>query len=361
MEVNQENWIQELEDQPTAVDQLIEQRRICQNQNDFEHSRSFLFAWSVVFGVVFIALMYYLSPYSRINTLSVSGLNYVNQEYVVELSGIHYDSRFFLVFPGRTKRKLEEDPFIKTAKIVALQDRAIQIEIEENQPYGYRYEEDQPMILFVNDKKKELTSDLMPIISRIPYINGFFDEQQSHLLSRALSQVDRSMIEEISEIYQYDLGYDNEVMAVQMRDGGTLFTNYFTTSLLNRYYEISMKQINKNQCIFALESERIAYAKSCPWDEVQMEYEYWLDEDGNVIKNRWGDPAIKHYYRDDAGLFYLDDYGNYIIIPIDSGGNDMRDEDFLEHYLAGYYANGYLELPEELWVEEEENPTPETE
>ena len=35
------------------------------------------------------------------------------------------------------------------------------------------------------------------------------------------------------------------------------------------------------------------------------------------------------------------------MIPIDENVNDIVDEDFLDHYLKGYYATGKLEIPEE--------------
>ncbi|MBR2759615.1 MAG: hypothetical protein IKD66_00450, partial [Solobacterium sp.] len=37
--------------------------------------------------------------------------------------------------------------------------------------------------------------------------------------------------------------------------------------------------------------------------------------------------------------------GNKIVIPIDDYGSDVRDNDFLNHYIEGWYKKGYLEEP----------------
>ena len=78
------------------------------------------------------------------------------------------------------------------------------------------------------------------------------------------------------------------------------------------------------------------------------------DEEGNYIYNKWGDRAVRHYYSDKNGNFYLDDNGEKILIPIDSYGQDQKDPDFLNHYFEGWYKKGYLEEPTEEETEEGE-------
>jgi hypothetical protein len=102
---------------------------------------------------------------------------------------------------------------------------------------------------------------------------------------------------------------------------------------------------DREKCLYADNGTTVAVARACPWDEVKTELEYWTDEEGNYIYNKWGDKAVIHYYQDSNGGYYLDDAGNRIVIPIDAYGSDMKDNDFLNHYIEGWYKNGYLEEP----------------
>ncbi|MBQ1319185.1 MAG: FtsQ-type POTRA domain-containing protein [Solobacterium sp.] len=346
MEIDQEKIIAELEKQPTGVDEMLEERQVSRSNEMMSAARPVLFAWAMVLSVFLIAGSYFMSSFSRIRSLSVSGNNYLPQSYVERVSGISYDSRYFLVFPATTKKRLESDPMIATARVVALKNHAVQIEITENQPIGYRYHDDQAFILMADGSEVQLTSELMPVIARVPYINGFYEEQQTHLLARAFELIAPDIIEDMAEVTQYPMDYDDETIEIRMRDGMVFFAGYFTTQSVNQYRELASKLTNRDNCFFATQNERVVVAKSCPWDEPEVIYDYWTDEEGNIIRNRWGDKAIKHYYQDASGGYYLDETGNWIIIPIDAGGNDNKDPDFLDHYILGYYATGTLVIPE---------------
>ena len=115
--------------------------------------------------------------------------------------------------------------------------------------------------------------------------------------------------------------------------------------MINKYYDIYNYLKDKNQCIYADDSQETAYAKACPWNEKQVEHEYWTDENGEVIKNAYGDKAIIHYYRLKDGNYALDMNGEKIRIPLNDQGFEEEDEDFIENYENGYYATGILQIP----------------
>ncbi len=339
--------VDDFSDRPEKVEEIFRERERKRDTENMERSRPALFAWALVLSVFLIVLVYYLSPGSCVHAVSISGYNYLSESYVQELAGISTDSRIFLVFPGRTAAKLEEDSLIADASVQILADNVVKITITEEQPIGYRYSGDEPTILLLNGSEVTLTSELMSLISRVPYIEGFTEEEQTHLLCTAFENVDPAMIEEISEIHQYSLPYDDEAMELQMRDGMIIFASYYSLDVLNSYNEIASVVNSTDNCIYAEQGMKYAYEKACPWNETETTYDYWLDADGNIITNRYGDPAVKHYYQDANGNYYLDASGNWILIPIDAAGNDDPDPDFEANYAAGYYATGTLVIPDE--------------
>ena len=347
MAIKKDKTLQDFRPEPLGVLKLLQDRKIRQENLSFQESKPLLFALSLIAGIVLIVGTYFLLPISKIKAVSVVGNQYLENRYIERISGVNYQSRFFLTFPGFVARKVKQDPMIEDCKVRLLPNHIVQIEVNEKEPVGYRYNEEGPVLIIKDATQIPLTSEYMPMIARLPFITGFVEEGQTYKLAQALSKVDRKLIDEISEVEQYFLDYDEETLQIQMREGGYFFTSYYSIETLNAYHDIYVRMKDHNHCFYAESGKTIVTERACPWDEVPIEHEYWLDETGTPLTNKWGDKAVKHYYHDENGNFYLDENGNRIVIPINEFVEDVVDENFLENYFAGYYATGELVIPPE--------------
>ena len=339
---------------PKSVDTLFEERAAESDNETFAQIRRGIFLRAVFLSVLLLVLLYLFSPDSRVKAVAVQGNNYLTGPYIESLSGVSVNDLLFMQFPDVIAGKIKKDPMIADASVHVLRNNLVEIVVTEKQPIGYRYDEEEPTILFTDGSICSLKSEYMRILSRIPYITGFNEETQTHLLTTGFQSVNPEVIESIAEVIQYPLSYDDEAVEIRMRDGGVFFGNYFSLALINNYETISALMTNKDLCVYADNATTVAAARACPWDEVETVLEYWTDEDGNYIYNKWGDRAVKHYYSDNNGNFYLDENGNKILIPIDAYGQDQKDPDFLTHFFEGWYKNGYLEEPKEEDTEDGE-------
>lgn len=339
---------------PKSVDTLFEERAAESDNETFAQIRRGIFLRAVFLSVLLLVLLYLFSPDSRVKTVAVQGNNYLTGPYIESLSGVSVNDLLFMQFPDVIAGKIKNDPMIADASVHLLRNNLVEIVVTEKQPIGYRYDEEEPTILFTDGSVCSLKSEYMRILARIPYITGFNEETQTHLLTTGFQSVNPEVIESIAEVIQYPLSYDDEAVEIRMRDGGVFFGNYFSLALINNYETISALMTNKDLCVYADNATTVAAARACPWDEVETVLEYWTDEDGNYIYNKWGDRAVKHYYSDNNGNFYLDENGNKILIPIDAYGQDQKDPDFLTHFFEGWYKNGYLEEPKEEDTEDGE-------
>ena len=346
---------------PNGVEQLFREREIKNDNEGFEAARGKLFAGALFLSIFLIVLIYFLSPVSKVRAISVSGNKYLETKYIESLAGISSDSNYYLTFPFTVEKRIKADPMIDDVNIRMMDSNAIHITVTEKRPLGYRYSGDTAYILFDDETQTELTSSYMPVLSRIPYITGFDEAEQTHLLVNALKAIDQMIIEDVAEIHQYALKYDDEAIQFQMRDGTYIFSGYFYTKPLNEYYRMISQVENKDYCLYTVESGKadermMVSARACPWDEVPIEHEYWMDANGDYILNKYGDRVVKHYYQDANGFYFLDENGNYILIPINEKGEDQRDPDFDFNYHAGYYKTGELVIPTEEPEEPEEVP-----
>ena len=330
-----------------GVDTIFEERAVSSDNEQFAAARGRLFLEAVFLSLLLILTAYAFSPDTRVKAVAVHGENYLSKAYLASVSGVKPGLFYYLQFPGAIEARMEQDPLVEEAEVTLCDSNLIEITVKEKQPIGYRYDEETPTLLCTDGSVTDLTSDYMSILARVPYITGFNEENATHLLTSGFKDVSPDMIDEMAEVIQYPLSYDPEAIEIRMRDGGIFFSNYFSLALVNDYPKISSLMTNRNYCLYADNGTTVAAARACPWDEVPVEYEYWTDEDGNYIYNKWGDKAVKHYYYNPDAGYYLDDNGNRILIPIDAYGSDVRDPDFLNHYFLGWYKNGYLEIPEE--------------
>jgi cell division septal protein FtsQ len=340
-------------DEAGSVDSLFEERAAQEDNAAFLQARGRLYRLAALAGLMLAGLIYGLSPVSRVRAISVQGNDYLDADYIRTLSGVSLNSFYYLQFPDSIASKVKADPLISDCSVNMETDNVIQIVVQEKQPFGYRYDDDTPVILCTDGTQAELTSSYMSILSRVPLVVGFDDEQQTHLLANAFQDVSTAIISAMAEVRQYALSYDDEAIEVQMADGGYYFASYYTLSAINEYDQYAAYLVNSSYCLYASNGGRVTYSAACPWDEQTTAKEYWMDEEGNYITNRWGDRAVKHYYQDEDGNYYVDDSGNWIVIPIDSQGNDDPDPDFLDHYLQGWYSTGTLVIPEEYQTEED--------
>lgn len=342
---------QEVNKLPAAepgVDTIFEERAVAKDNEAFERARPRLFFTAVFFAFALLIVSYVLSPESRVKAVSVRGNNYLSKALVEKSANVEINDLFYLQFPSVIEARIEENGLVESASVQLLHDNIIEIVITEKQPIGYRYDEEVPTVLFTDGSVIDLTSELMSVVSRIPFITGFNEENATHLLTTGFKDIDPERIEEMAEVIQYPLSYDPEAIEIRMRDGGIFFTNYFSLMLVNDYPKLSKLIKNKENCLYADNGNTVAAARACPWNEEEIVLEYWTDEEGNYIYNKWGDRAVKHYYQDSSGNYYLDEEGNRILIPIDAYGQDIRDDDFLNHYFEGWYSKGYLDIPEEV-------------
>ena len=343
MEVNDPTELHPME----GVDSLFEERAAINDNRDFERGWKKWYLLGILSALALIAVLYGLSPLSRVRAISVKGNNYLSIDYIRSISGVTLNSFYYLQFPDGIAARVKSDPLIFDCTVSMVQDNVIEITVTERQPFGYRYDGDTPVILCTDGTTADLTSDYMSMLSRIPFVTGFDEDQQTHLLANAFSSLSASTISSISEVSQYSLSYDDEALEVRMADGGILFASYYTLSCLNEYDQFAAYLTNKSYCLYASEGGSVAYSAACPWDQETVSYDYWMNDDGTYVTNKWGDRVVKHYYQDENGDYYLDKSGNWILIPIDSTGADDPDPDFLDHYLSGYYDTGTLVIPDE--------------
>ncbi|MFV0551820.1 MAG: cell division protein FtsQ/DivIB [Anaerorhabdus sp.] len=310
----------QVKEQKSAVDEVFDRRKRIKADFSFRKAKPLLFIAAVIVGFITVALVYYYSPTSKIKAISAKGNYYLETDYVKELSGLTLENRYYLTFDYFIEKEIEKCEMVKNATVKHKEQGVIEIVIEEEEPFGYRYDEKGELLL-KSGKAIELKSEFLDIIADVPYVEGFDTDELLVRLAKGFQNVNRDMIEIMSEITRYPMSYDENTIQIFMHDGNYFFASFYSLETINVYQQIASDLTEKGVCIYSDDGLTVAYTSTCPWNQIVEEKEYWVDELGNIVINQYGDPVEKKYYTDGKGNYVLDKEGNKILIPIDGEDN----------------------------------------
>lgn len=236
----------------------------------FERDKNIILIIASIISLILVGLIYFNSSYSKTFKVSVIGNTYLSEEDILNEAKV--PNNFLLSRPSSIERRLRKNPIICDAKVEMLDGKIVKISIEENKAIGYILEEGVTKLLLINGDKYELNNSNIYLISKVPFIEGYSDEELEQI-RYGFTDVDYSTINEISEIHKYPVSYDQIYMEVIMADGNYAFLSYYDLYTLKNYYGVS-SGIDKSKgyaCIYFDGQTNSATASSCPWQKFEVE------------------------------------------------------------------------------------------
>ena len=263
-----------LEDRKKLLDRntLFNIRRNRKKLTAYEKAKNLYFLLSVFLSLLIVALFYFLSDFSNIYRITVTGNNHLDKSSVITSSGLSDRSKYLFTMPILVEKRVKENPLIEEAKVELLDHRVVQINIIEKKIVGYVLEAENIFLLTNKDEKISLDKENLALISKVPLIVGFAGEDLIRL-EKNLDKCDQKMIDEISEIHNYpDLKYQN--VELIMQDGNYIFTSVFGLDILDNYFDIRSSYLSdRKDCYYFEDISGNAYTSACPWEETKKEDE----------------------------------------------------------------------------------------
>ena len=262
-----------LDDKQKILNQteFINERKNAKIVSKFMKAKRLYLFLSVLFCLVLIAIVYFVTDYSNIYRIAVEGNVYLKNEDVVKLSGISTKDKYLLVNSNSIEYRIKSNPLIDICDVEKLDDRVIKINIVEKKIIGYALEENNNVLILADDGRLVLDKDNFYLIEKVPLLEGFSKEQLV-LIEKNLQDVDYRMINEISEIHYYrDLKFlDHELI---MRDGNYIFSSVYGIERVNKYYNMVTSTDGKNRCYYIEDISGNAYTSACPWEPQEEDKE----------------------------------------------------------------------------------------
>ena len=73
------------------------------------------------------------------------------------------------------------------------------------------------------------------------FLEGFEDESVEKRLVESFQSLERDVINQISEIHQTKVSFDEHYIMIRMNDGNKIYTSFQTVDRLNFYFDIITK------------------------------------------------------------------------------------------------------------------------
>ncbi len=159
IQMTNRNKIKKEEERKRKISQE-EKRRRKRNKKIKFLLKTFLLLAIIIGGITFALV----SPIFNIKDIQVANQNQVNVETIISLSELKTEENIFRFSKNKTANKIEENPYIKSAKIHRKFPSTVKIEVEEREHYysadflgKYAYLDKQGYILEIGEENKEKT------------------------------------------------------------------------------------------------------------------------------------------------------------------------------------------------------------
>lgn len=228
-------------------------------------SRRKLYSRLVIIGLTVLIvgslLVYFLSSASNVRSVKVVNNRYLSDEYIQELTGISTDSKYLLLFTSFNGFKAEDSPLIKDIRVEKGGNRSVVIYVEENTIMGYRY----------TDKMELVLGDgtIIPFESRYIYSLAILpmfminDNDRTVAIAKEMNNLDTDIISRISEVKEYSLSYDPNMVKFVMDDGYRIYTSLDGVKYIAEYLKIITSSSSKHSCIFIDPDHQMAVIRDC--------------------------------------------------------------------------------------------------
>lgn len=218
----------------------------------------------VIMTIVGLVSFYFFTDFSKPHIISVKGNQIVGKDEILSTANINLDSNLIYANPLLIKSRLKKHPMISSVSVnSSLFSRIINIDVKEIEVFGYRQDTEGANLILFDGTSKELTNDLYKFLPNLLYVEGFSEVEDQKRLVESFSNVDSTVMAQISELHQTAVSYDEKLLEIWMNDGNKVYTSFQTVDRLNYYFEIIVNLDNNNRCIYIDELSGEAYSQPC--------------------------------------------------------------------------------------------------
>ncbi len=183
-----------------------------------------------------------------VENIIVKNNSYLNDDYILELSGLKNYPSYLLYNNFKGVKKLEESPYINDAKIKKRFFNKIIIEVVENKPLFYS--EYDKKIVFSNKESIDV-EDYSKF--RVPRLLNYVPNTKYKTFIKKVDKIDEEILAKISDIEYVPKDLDKDRFLLYMDDGNMVYLTLTKFKMIN-YYNDVLSQLEGRKGILYLDN-----------------------------------------------------------------------------------------------------------
>lgn len=195
--------------------------------------------------IIIIIIAFFISDYSRLKSITVSGNNRVERQEIIDAAKInlHQDYIFF-TNTNAIESRIKKVSLVKDVKVSKSLFGNITIKVVEADPIGQCMIDN---ILYVIDETGRIAKDdsgrLVNYVQRCPRLNNF-DYERLEVFSKEFAKIPSQVINQVSDINYAPQNADETRCEFTMDDGKILYLRYddMAEQLKGNYYALLMEK-----------------------------------------------------------------------------------------------------------------------
>ncbi|MFB1081195.1 cell division protein FtsQ/DivIB [Jeotgalibacillus sp. JSM ZJ347] len=172
----------------------------------------------LLFVFLITIVLYFQSPYSKVQNIQLSGNSEISDEQTIRLSGLSTGDPYWTLDTEEAEKKLQDNHMIKNAEIKRDFPLNVEVKIEEFNKVALNREGQLYKSVFENGFISE-PQTVQEIDFSAPVLNGFTQGEVLNDLASALSDLPDNVLNSISEVHYSPSEVDSNRIILYMNDG----------------------------------------------------------------------------------------------------------------------------------------------
>lgn len=194
------------------------------------------FLFVVLFLIILLSKMPVLGFY-------ISGNNYYTDSEILKITGLDKYPSYLFTSNINIKKKIKDDPILESVKINKTLLGKFKVEVKEKQILFYNINTKKSITS--NDEEIDFYDKNSPVL-----VNNINDKNVYNSFLKKMKKVDKSILDNISEIKYDPNAIDKERFLISMNDGNYIYLTISKFTKINDYLKISKTLGNKNGILY---------------------------------------------------------------------------------------------------------------
>lgn len=198
----------------------------------------------MLFFVLISFVVYFQSPLSHVNKITIMGNSVYPEDKLISLSGLSKESNIWTLNENSIEKRLEKLTEVKSATIEVKFPNNVSIEIVEWKRIAYIMKDGVFWPILENGEILEEVSGVIPVNS--PILIGFSEGEAMEEMIESLNSLPNEVLNSISEIHHTPKEMDNLHITLFMNDGFEVSASLRSFAEKMAHYPSIVSQLDPN-------------------------------------------------------------------------------------------------------------------